>query len=155
MAALAIAATPSTASPPPDQVRPPATANPSVVCEGDVCRLVRKKRPEAAAEKDETSVAVEGAAGGDEAGAAAPAAVRAVECEGGVCRLVRKKGAEGKKEDSAEGGAGVEASPLGPGDSMPTLRVSACRITGLRVSQNARMCVPLCVRLEAAAVCLI
>lgn len=107
----------------------PAAANASAVpaatipaggmdCEGDVCKLVRKKvvsTPEQALsgtpEVGEGAVREAAAAAVAASGPTPPAApVRGMDCEGGVCKLVRKKKAPAPEQPPSTGTPEAEAT---------------------------------------------
>lgn len=79
------------------------SSTPSVECEGGVCKLVRKKKPEVS---EEATAATAGKKGTVHVthGVQASSVDRTVDSEGGVCKLTRKTGEE-------RGGTAVLAVP--------------------------------------------
>lgn len=79
------------------------SSTPTVECEGGVCKLVRKKKPEVSKEATAATAGKEGTGPATHV-VQASAVDRTVDCEGGVCKLTRKKGEE-------RGGTSVPAAP--------------------------------------------
>lgn len=144
-AATATATAPGPAGPAPVPDASAATASRTMECEGDVCKLVRKpKKADAEEQKAPKETVAPAASAAPAATPATATPTRTMECEGGVCKLVRKPKAaaaaaaamEKKTKEQAE-----EETPLGVGDTMPSLQVqqystsveTAAKNTGKRV----------------------
>ena len=98
--------------------------NPSLECEGGVCKLVRNKKPElsketiASAEKEDAAPSMGGAVH-------APPADRTLDCAGSACKLLRKKGVDGgAPEDHTS--ASPKASELPSPAATPAVRSMEC-----------------------------
>ncbi|CAM9899280.1 unnamed protein product, partial [Ectocarpus sp. 12 AP-2014] len=144
-AAAANAATPpgeetAAAGSPTAEGAPRGKATPSsrMECVGDVCKLVRKPKPAAAAAAaaapqgqttgETAAEATVAATPGPAAAPAAPAPSPAVvECDGGVCKLVRKPKKTAEQESKDDSVAAVaEASAAAAAAAVPAARTMEC-----------------------------